>query len=55
MRVRRARELLAETKHPMTIVAECSGFTEPRRMVLAFREIEGCTPSEFRQRLRQSR
>lgn len=52
VRVRRARELLAETKHSMTIVAERSGFTEARRMVQAFRKVEGCSPTEFRRRAR---
>lgn len=55
VRVRRAKELLAETKHPISVVAERSGFSESRRMALAFRKTESCTPTEFRQKAQQQK
>ncbi len=46
----RARELLAESRLKLSIVARRSGFGDPRHFLRAFREAFGMTPGEFRKR-----
>ncbi len=50
MRINRAKELLAETHHPISLIAELSGFHDPERMAVVFKRVTGATPSSFRSR-----
>ncbi len=52
MRVNRARELLARTRYPISMIAGLSGFNDPERMAVIFRRVTGRTPSSFRRALR---
>ena len=54
MRVSRARELLAQTRYPVSMVADLSGFNDPERMAVIFRRVTGRTPSSFRRAQRGS-
>lgn len=47
-----ARERLAGTDLSIAEVAEASGFTDQKRLSIAFRAAVGCTPSEYRRRHR---
>ncbi|MFP4165566.1 MAG: substrate-binding domain-containing protein [Opitutales bacterium] len=48
LRIRRAKELLTQTNHPIAMVAEFAGFNDPERMATVFRRYAGDTPSSFR-------
>jgi transcriptional regulator GlxA family with amidase domain len=50
--VERASQLLAQTDLPLHSVAERSGFTDAKRFSSVFRQMQGLTPSAYRQRLR---
>ncbi|MDP0495132.1 MAG: substrate-binding domain-containing protein [Verrucomicrobiota bacterium JB024] len=54
MRVSRARELLAQTRYPVSMIADLSGFNDPERMAVIFRRVTGRTPSSFRRAQRGS-
>jgi len=47
-RVTRAKQLLTETNHPISIISELSGFNDPERMAVVFKRIEGIPPSSYR-------
>lgn len=48
LRVTRAKQLLSETNHPISMVSELSGFNDPERMAVVFKRVEGMSPSAFR-------
>jgi transcriptional regulator GlxA family with amidase domain len=52
LRVKQAKQLLAETNHPMSMVSELSGFNDAERMAVVFKRITGNAPSSFRKILR---
>lgn len=47
-RIDLARALLVSTKLPVSVVSERSGFSDPKRMRVLFRERLGMSPREFR-------
>jgi LacI family transcriptional regulator len=47
-----ARQLLGATDLPIGVIAERSGFSEPRLLSLVFRRVMGVTPSDYRRALR---
>jgi LacI family transcriptional regulator len=47
-RVRRARQLLADTDLPLVAIAEASGFSSEIRLSTVFKELTGQAPSAFR-------
>jgi len=51
IRVRRAKALLVETGHPISLISELSGFNDPERMAVVFKRLEGVPPSSFRRKL----
>ncbi len=53
LRVTRAKQLLTETNHPISIISELSGFNDPERMAVVFKRVEGMPPSAFRKRIRK--
>ncbi|WP_375739122.1 DNA-binding response regulator [Pseudomonas boanensis] len=48
-----AKDLLANSQMPVTSIGYEAGFKDPSYFARAFKQFAGCTPSEFRQRLRQ--
>jgi len=48
LRINRAKELLSETHHPISLIAELSGFNDPERMAVVFKRVTGASPSSFR-------
>ncbi len=48
LRVNHAKRLLAETNHPVSLVAELCGFNEPGQMAVVFKRLTGMPPSKFR-------
>jgi LacI family transcriptional regulator len=54
LRVTRAKQLLTETNHPISIISELSGFNDPERMAVVFKRVEGIPPSSFRKRVRKA-
>ena len=55
LRLNRAKEILAgEDRHLLDVCME-SGFSDPRYLNRAFLEREGCTPREYRSRVRRTR
>jgi LacI family transcriptional regulator len=48
LRVTRAKQLLSETNHPISIISELCGFNDPERMAVVFKRVEGMPPSVFR-------
>lgn len=53
-RVQRAAELLASTDRRISDIGAACGFQEMSYFAKAFRSLKGCTPGEFRRRLRLS-
>lgn len=51
-RLHRATVMLSRTDAPITEVAGCAGFNDLSHFANLFRRHEGCSPSEYRQRLR---
>jgi LacI family transcriptional regulator len=52
VRLQRASRLLVETEHPISRVAEASGFSRASYLAQAFREAFGATPARYRRRMR---
>jgi len=52
MRVDRAKQLLADTNHPVSIIAELCGFNDPERMAVVFKRVTGEPPTHWRKKLR---
>ncbi|WP_018970460.1 substrate-binding domain-containing protein [Rubritalea marina] len=50
MRVDHAKKLLVDTNHPISLVAELSGFNDPERMAVVFKRVEKTSPSSWRKR-----
>ena len=48
LRINRAKHLLTQTNHPISIIAELCGFNDPERMAVVFKRVEGVPPSTFR-------
>jgi LacI family transcriptional regulator len=48
LRVNRAKQLLSETNHPVSMVSELCGFNDPERMAVVFKRVAGMPPSVFR-------
>ncbi len=48
LRVNQAKQLLLETNHTVSMVAELCGFNDPERMAVVFKRITGNAPSYFR-------
>ena len=48
LRVKKAKQLLAETNHPISMISELAGFNDAERMAVVFKRISGNTPSYFR-------
>jgi len=48
-RLQRAKRILLQTDEPVTNIAEPSGFYNFRSLLHAFRVVEGCTPTEYRE------
>jgi LacI family transcriptional regulator len=46
--VTRAKQLLSETNHPISMISDLSGFNDPERMAVVFKRVEGMSPSAFR-------
>lgn len=49
-RLYQARNLLLQTEESVTRIAEESGFTDDRRLILAFRKVYGETPLQYRKK-----
>ena len=47
-----AKQLLAETNHPISMISELVGFNDAERMAVVFKRITGNAPSFFRKILR---
>lgn len=54
MRIQRAAELLAATDRKISDIGGSCGFQEMSYFAKTFRELKGCTPKEYRLRLRTS-
>ncbi|MBN1868743.1 substrate-binding domain-containing protein [Candidatus Sumerlaeota bacterium] len=54
VRVRRARQMLAETALPLTEIAVACGFSGPRGLRDAFRRLTGATPRTYRSQNRET-
>ncbi len=52
-RIQLARQLLLKTDFPIAEIAERAGFNNPRRFHRVFRQLEGCSPSDYRRGLAQ--
>lgn len=50
LRVNRAKRLLIETNHPVSLIAELSGFRDPERLAVVFKRLTGMPPSHYRKR-----
>ncbi len=48
LRVARAKQLLSETNHPVSLISELCGFNDPERMAVVFKRVAGMPPSHFR-------
>ena len=48
LRITRAKQLLSDTNHPISMISELCGFNDPERMAVVFKRIEGMAPSIFR-------
>ncbi len=51
LRVNRAKQLLAGTNHPISMIAGLSGFNDPERMATVFKRVAGIRPSDYRKNL----
>lgn len=52
LRVARAKQLLAQTNHPIGRISELCGFNDPERMAVVFKRVTGTAPSRFRKQRR---
>jgi LacI family transcriptional regulator len=55
LRVARAKQLLAETNHPISRISELCGFNDPERLAVVFKRLAGAAPSRFRRQRRADR
>ncbi len=54
LKIKKARELLLHTDHPIYIVANSVGFTDPLAFSKFFRREMGISPSDYRAQRRQN-
>jgi LacI family transcriptional regulator len=52
LRVKQAKQLLAETNHPISMISELSGFNDAERMAVVFKRVTKNSPSYFRKNRR---
>ncbi len=52
LRVSRAKELIASTEHPLKHISEIVGYGNQITMIRAFKKLEGVTPQEYRDMIR---
>ncbi|MAS96625.1 MAG: AraC family transcriptional regulator [Verrucomicrobiales bacterium] len=50
MRVNRAKSLLLESNHPVSMISELCGFHDPERMAVVFKRETGMPPTRWRKR-----
>jgi LacI family transcriptional regulator len=55
LRVNHAKQLLAQTEHPISIISELCGFNDPERMAVVFKRVVGIPPSIFRKQKQRNR
>jgi len=48
LRVNQAKQLLANSNHPVSLISELCGFHDPERMAVVFKHITGMPPSQYR-------
>lgn len=48
LRVNRCKQLLAESNHPVSLIAELCGFNDPEQMAVVFKRLTGIPPSHYR-------
>jgi len=48
LRVARAKQLLVQTNHPISMISELCGFNDAERMAVVFKRLTGQAPSSFR-------
>lgn len=48
LRVNRAKHLLSESNHPISVISGLCGFNDPERMAVVFKRVAGMSPSAFR-------
>ncbi len=48
LRVNQAKQLLADTNHPVSLISELCGFNDPERMAVVFKRVTGKPPSHHR-------
>jgi len=48
LRVGRAKQLLAQTNHPISRISDLCGFNDAERMAVVFKRVTGAVPSSFR-------
>ena len=49
VRVRKAKQLLAQGNEPLSSIAEQTGFHDASYLIKAFKRVTGLTPNEYRQ------
>ncbi len=52
LRVERVKQLLVETNHPLSRIADLAGIIHPEHLGRLFRRVTGQTPGEYRQAMR---
>jgi LacI family transcriptional regulator len=48
LRVNQAKQLLANSNHPVSLISELCGFHDPERMAVVFKRLTGMPPSQYR-------
>ena len=48
LRIARAKQLLAQTNHPIGMISDLCGFNDAERMAVVFKRVVGEPPSSFR-------
>ena len=48
LRIARAKQLLAQTNHPIGVISDLCGFNDAERMAVVFKRVAGEPPSSFR-------
>ena len=54
VRLSAAREMLAMTEEPITLISESCGFSTPSYFAELFQRSEGVTPREYRNKMRNT-
>jgi LacI family transcriptional regulator len=53
LRINQAKQLLAGTNHPVSLVADLCGFHEPEQLAVVFKRLTGMPPSHYRKGSRE--